>query len=385
MRYVLCLIVSGLVLGVAAAASAQSSFLQIDGPSSAGTRVRAIDDLGVFVGDYYSGAGTANTPLHGFFGFDNGFNVEFYTYDVGGVPPTAAHSITNPSPDGTIRAVGWFVDKTNVTRGVLVTVPPTGGFQEKVINFPDAGFTDAKGVNTSGFIVGKVGGNGLTMGYVAVPPYNRSDFAAFEGPITCGPISITDALAIQDNPPVSGGACVGVYTDNCLCLELVGGNCLPVANFGLPPSTPISHGFILTPAGGSSRISFPPDMQIPKIWNGETVGTVVADGSVTGISGISNTGIMVGFFSGTDLVGGFGKVDHGFMLLPPTGPSVSAFGFFCPASVAFPGCPVAIDIPNSFSTDIFGISQGTFGPPVIVGAFQDPSTFPPKTHGFVAQ
>jgi len=338
MTYALRLIVSVVVLGMATAAGAQSQFRVVDPAGSIGTEVHGIDDLGVFVGNFYTRSSSPTTsPQHAFHGLGN----QIVNDDVSQALNSLAQGISNPSTNGTIRGVGLFQDRSFVTHGVLIVAAGTS-VQERVIDVPGSVFTSANAVNANGLIVGKVGfGSDQGRGFAGFPPYGTGNFSVFDAP---GAI-ITEPLGIRDD-----GTCVGVFT------TVVAG-------------VRISQGFSITLPGGAIAVHrLPPGFTLPSIQGGRMVGSVTADGRVTALTGIANNGVVVGIFSGTD------GVDHGLIFFPP---GVSAFGFTGPSPA---GGVAAFDFPNSFFTDIFGISPaGT----TIVGSFGSPSDG--LTHGFIAR
>lgn len=178
-----CLIILGLMIGVASTSRADYCFSTLDVPGATETYASGINGAGNIVGFYYAGTGN--------FGFlYTGVNFTFLT--VG--PDTTATSATGINDTGEI--VGLYGDPTGTSHGFLYA---GGNFLP--VNVPGATYTEALGVNDVGSIVGFYGDAMKTYhGFL----YTKGNFTPIDVPGAAG----TYARGINHS-----GNIVGFYVD----------------------------------------------------------------------------------------------------------------------------------------------------------------------------
>ncbi len=242
------------------------------------TQAWGINNNGCIVGLYFKQFVALPNPTDGF-QLDADGHMSGFDNPTPGGNAMEPHKINNSD-----NVVGLYQDTSLVTHGFLYS----GGSGSSQIDFPGSNYTAAYGINDSGTIVGRfafgpgagprpawqggIGSHGFLL-----PPGGTAQQLDFAGP-TIGAVLDTELLAINNS-----GMSVGVFVDS----------------------------LVLTPDGTRPRV-------LGFMFDGSTF-TRLPDfsfygGSLTAIdvvpTGINDSGVIVGFFEGSDYK------EHGFMFNP---------------------------------------------------------------------
>ncbi len=337
---VLLIVISALPFWACTKSEKQTNFQQFDATTgSVKTEAWGINDNGCIVGLYYKNFVALPNPSDGFWRIPDG-GISGFDYPGGG-NATEPHKINNSD-----NAVGLYQDTSLVTHGFLYS----GGSGLSTIDFPGSNLTEAYGINDSGTMVGRfafapgagprpawqggIGSHGFLL-----PPGGTAQQLDFAGP-TIGAVLDTELLAINNS-----GMSVGVFVDS----------------------------LVLTPDGTRPRV-------LGFVFDGSTF-TRLPDfsfygGSLTAIdvvpTGINDSGVIVGFFEGSD------RQEHGFVFNPGVRAPVPPVPSMEPLLVDPNGLGANEFPAGTNATSLLGINNDG----VMVGAFTVFTFGQGLTHGF---
>lgn len=297
------LMLAALGLGAAHPALAQTAytFTTLDDPlagvyttangSISGTLASGINASGEIVGYYYDSAGT-----HGFTetpggGYGDGTNSYGFVY----TPGAGFQTIIDPSATGTGSStfasgisdagqiIGNYSVSTDFNQHGFIDTPEAGGtsFFAGLADPSTTGSTIAKGINTSGEVVGYTSSKGVQTSFLLPPGAGFTDFVDPAAP------KHTLASGINDLGQIAG------------------------SYFSTTSGSTKEHGFVETPGAGGLTSTF------------VTLDDPAAPSGIS-VEGINNEGQVVGFYRDAN------SVYHGFLATPaavPEASSVVSFGF----------------------------------------------------------